>query len=364
MRRWLLSVCVAATIAAGAGLASASASSPLEFWPVSPNSGPSLSCNFLAGAQSNQIPGSISVGPRCPTITFTRASGATSGLYTDAAGSSYTNYPTNVPRLMPQGFLRELQSSENYLLNSDTPTATQIITLGTGSFTLWVIGSGSAAVTLGTALGTGTGTATAGSPNIFTITTGGTVVVTKTGTLTRYQLEPLAFPTSYIPTTGSAATRAAESATITAGGWLNPNAGTMVVTVMWPFISATVNMGTVSIDDTTNNNWITIFHASGHSDVNGYVEVGGTIIMNSESGGSVSAGTAFTAGISFGRSTSPSVVLNGGTPISGSTAGMPGGLTRLIFGHVPGGGSLSGFIQSLVVYRQAMPSGQLQRAAP
>jgi hypothetical protein len=194
--------------------------------------GPSLSANFLTASQAAQVAGSIVVGPNCPTITFTRASTATSGLYTDATGSSYTTYANNIARLMPQGYLSE-QASANYLLNSDTP-ATQTVTLPTGSFTTWVIGSGSAVVSLGTALGTGAGTATAGTPNTITITTGGTVVVTVVGSLTRFQLEPLSFPTSYITTTGSAATRAADGAYTTGVGRISSASGTIAVSAQFP----------------------------------------------------------------------------------------------------------------------------------
>lgn len=94
-------------------------------------------------------------------------------------------------------------STSQYLLNSAAPATQTTPSLPTGAYTLWVAGSGSAAVTAGTATLTGAGTAADGSPVTFTVTVAGTVTVTVTGSLTRFQLESTAVPTSYIEATES-----------------------------------------------------------------------------------------------------------------------------------------------------------------
>lgn len=161
-------------------------------------------------------------------VTFTRASTATSSLYTDAAGTSYTTYATNQPRLLPNGLLIE-ETRINSLLNTDAPATQTTASLATGAYVLWTVGTGSAAVAAGTAVISAGGTATSGNPYSFNITTAGTVSVTVSGSLTRFQLEAGAFPTSYVPSTGTAGTRVADAATIASGTWRNSSAETFGV---------------------------------------------------------------------------------------------------------------------------------------
>lgn len=192
--------------------------------------------------------------------TFTRASTATNGFYTDAPGSSYTTVSTNVPKFLPNngGMLFESQARTNYLLNSATPA-----TLTTGSLTtgwtmiLWVIGTGSATVTAGTgAASGGLGTATAGTPLLFTVTTTGTFVVTKTGSLDRWQLERGGAPTSFIVTTAAIATRAAEVCNIPLGAWFDGTQGTLYGEATWLTSVGTNNQGICALSDLTTNNRI------------------------------------------------------------------------------------------------------------
>lgn len=162
-------------------------------------------------------------------VTFTRASQAT---FFDVTGTLQTA-TTNVPRFdfdpnthLLNGLLLE-ESRTNFLLNSGAPVTQTTASLGTGTYTLWVVGTGTATSSAGTATATGLGAATAGSPNVLVVTVAGTITVTITGgPPTRFQLENGANPTSYIPTTGTTATRAADVGTIpvTKFAW-NPAAG-------------------------------------------------------------------------------------------------------------------------------------------
>lgn len=109
----------------------------------------------------------------------------------------------------------------NVLLNSLTP-ATQTVTIGAGTWTLSVVGSGSATLS-----GAAAGTATDGAP-LTVASAGGSVTVTVAGTLAGFQLESGGYATSIIPTGGAQVTRAVETARVASGAFaLNTAEGTL-----------------------------------------------------------------------------------------------------------------------------------------
>lgn len=167
-------------------------------------------------------------------LTFTRASSAT---YFDSTGTLQTA-GTNVPRydydpttLLLRGLLLE-DSRTNFLLNSLTPVTQTTGSLALNTYTLWIVGTGSATVAANTAVGSGFGVATAGSPVTFIITTAGTVDVTVAGSPTRFQLENNSIPSSFIITGGATATRATDNASLLSQTWYNISEGTIFVDTM------------------------------------------------------------------------------------------------------------------------------------
>lgn len=172
--------------------------------------------------------------PGAPSITFSRGS---SGTYFDKSGTIQTA-TTNAPRFdhdpstgVSLGLLIE-GARTNSFLNSGTPASHTSPSLGTGTYTLWLVGTGSIEVAANTATITGAGTATDGSPVTFSVTGAGTVDFTVTGTPTRAQCEDGAFPSSYIATTSGAITRAADVcsiAGINAASWFSQDAGTVLI---------------------------------------------------------------------------------------------------------------------------------------
>ncbi len=120
----------------------------------------------------------------------------------------------NVPRFELVGGYRALliePARTNYFLNSTAPVTQTTESLGTGTYTAWIDGTGSATVAANTATITGGGAATDGSPLTFVVTGAGTVDVTIAGGPTRGQVEGGPVATSFIVTTGATATRATES---------------------------------------------------------------------------------------------------------------------------------------------------------
>mgnify|MGYP001604104332 CR=1 FL=1 len=155
-------------------------------------------------------------------VTIIRASSKTDLLPLSASGLQFNTFASNVLPITPTlGMLIE-ESRTNQLLNScnattyptqcagNTGPATQTTgTLAATAQTLWMNGSGSLALSNGTATGC-TGTATQGTPVSFT-PTAGTCIVTLTGAANFIQLEAGAFGTSGIITAAAAATRAADN---------------------------------------------------------------------------------------------------------------------------------------------------------
>lgn len=166
-----------------------------------------VACDFANGQYWVQGSGAQA---SCP-VTFTRASAATDLLPASASGATFNSFVSGQIAVTPGFGVLVLETRTNLLLNSTAPATQTTGSLATGTYTLWVNGSGSATMSAGTGTGCGTGTATNGTPVNFTITVSGTCTVTKTGTLSAFQLELGSFGTALIVTAGSTLARAADA---------------------------------------------------------------------------------------------------------------------------------------------------------
>lgn len=150
-------------------------------------------------------------------LSLTRASNATDLLPSSASGYAYNTYTSNQLAISPNVGLLVFEARTNLFLSSNAPVTQTINLAATGNYTLWVNGSGSAAVAANTATITGAGTATNGSAVTINCTVTGTVDVTISGSLNACQLELGAAGSSFIVTAGASATRAADSISLIAG---------------------------------------------------------------------------------------------------------------------------------------------------
>jgi hypothetical protein len=166
---------------------------------------PSLDLRFAETKSLNDFISSTNL------ITFTRASNAT---FIDSNGLIQTA-TTNTPRFDHNpatgeslGLLIEEQRV-NLLLNSET-LATQSATVAAAAHTLSFYGTGSVVLS-GAHSATVNGAGAYPTRTTLTFTpTAGSLTLTVTGTVQYANLEAGAFATSWIPTTGTTATRSAD----------------------------------------------------------------------------------------------------------------------------------------------------------
>jgi hypothetical protein len=109
--------------------------------------------------------------------------------------------------------LQNAVAATNELLNSGVPVTQTTSDLAVGDYILWVDddATGSVALTVGTAVVDATGSASASTPLTFSVTTAGTVTVTVTDTVSRFQLEAGSLQTPFIYTDDATATRDADN---------------------------------------------------------------------------------------------------------------------------------------------------------
>jgi hypothetical protein len=165
----------------------------------------------------------MSSGTMPAGVTFSRAS---TGTYTDSTGTIQTA-AINAPRWdYVGGVLRGLLIEEartNLFLNSAT-LVTQGVTVTATAYTLSFYGTGTitkSGAATGALVGTGAGQRVS---QTFTATAG-TLTCTVTGSVTNAQVEAGSFITSWIPTTGTSASRALDAPVISGGAWFSPTFG-------------------------------------------------------------------------------------------------------------------------------------------
>lgn len=148
-----------------------------------------------------------------PGYSFTRATTAT---YTDENGviqTAASGELRNSHYIDGERTILLEPASTNVLHNSFSP-ATQSRTLGAGTWTLSIKGSGSVNADGATDGDYGDATEGTGNHLTFTVSTSQSVTFTVTGTVTHFQAEEQDFPTSFIETAAGSATRNADELSV------------------------------------------------------------------------------------------------------------------------------------------------------
>lgn len=182
-----------------------------------------------------------------------------------------------------------------------------------------------------------------------------------TGTVVAWgaQLEVGAFGTSYIPTAGSQATRAADQASIVSpnfSSWYNQNEGTFVVEAV-----STVNIDTfvravVSASDASLSNRITAFLYNGKW--GGSVRIGGVDQCDLQQAASYGAGVVGKIAFAY-KADDFACSVNGNAALSDLTGALPT-VDRLYIGSLTNTNSLNGHIRAIRYYPSRLPNAQLQ----
>lgn len=284
-------------------------------------------------------------------LSITRASNATDLLPSSASGYAYNTFSSNVLAISPTFGLLVFEARTNQLLNSTAPVTQTTGALAATAQTLWVNGSGSAAMSNGTATGC-TGTATNGTPDTFT-PTAGTCVVTVTGSLNAFQLEAGAFGTSFIVTAGATATRAADNIGITGAAKTLLQAPPSAAVVVTNAAQASVaGQGRVL---SFNGNVATLLINSNTivGSFNGGATVTATLGSGSYSAGRVKSGNAWTTG-------AQALVANNGV-VTDSANGFPAGQPSFFLGSQGGSANFaSGIYERMTLWSSNLPDATLK----
>lgn len=294
-----------------------------------------------------------------PRITFTRAS---SGSYFDANGNIQIA-STNTPRFDHNpvtgeslGLLIEEQRT-NLLLNSTT-LSTQSVTVTNVAHTLSFYGTGTIVLS-GAHSATVNGSGVFPTRTILTFTpSAGSLTLTVSGTVQYAQLGVGNFATSWIPTTGATATRAADVATVTGtnfSSWYNQSEGTFFVDINSAQNSAS-NFA-ISCNDNTANNRFSLFLESSPN-------LRALMLRNTLGAGLLSTATANTYSLgrnklAIGYSTGASLILNNGSVVISASYNAPA-VSQLQLGNQFGTSFLNGHLRRIAYFNRRLPSSELQ----
>lgn len=286
-----------------------------------------------------------------PGWSFTRAS---TGTYVNSAGVM-TTFASGEPRIGDRGLLIE-GARTNLFLNSNVGS-TQSVTVTAAAHTLSFYGTGtitlSGTSTAGPLVGTG-----ANDRVTLTFTpTAGTLTLTVSGSCTLVQLELGAFVSSYIATTGSSATRAADVALITSPGLTYPVS-------LFSHVERVTDTGGnechVALDTNIATTDETLLYVASADTGSILTSIAGT--QASISGGAFASGTTKKLAARIATN-DVQVALNANLGTADTLATNPTTPTRLRFGSRVGGvGFCYDYIQRIAIFNSALSNAELQTA--
>lgn len=246
----------------------------------------------------------------------------------------------------------------NILLNSEAP-ATQSVIVTAQAYALSFYGTGSVSLSgAHTATLVGSGAFPVRSTLTFT-PTAGTLTLTVSGTVQKFQLEAGSEASPYILTTGAAATRPVSHMRIVGNKFTNmhhPGSGTVVVDAQ---ANSTASCY-VSISDGTNTERIVVATGAGSGGNVTAVVVTGSV-RQAEPQVNTAAAARHRIGMSY---TKDAVYLSvdGSAPATDTSASIPTAVTMFIVGAYSNlGGSLGGNVRYVALYPSAINAQEISK---
>ena len=179
-----------------------------------------------------------------------------------------------------------------------------------------------------------------------------------------HQLEAGAFPSSYIPTSSSTATRAADVATIpTSAFGYNQKVGSVLFEgkVIKANIGTTIDRRIVEISDGTTTNFISVYQdVSVDQNLRIANQDAGVLSVNADTGYTLSDAQTFKVAIGI-KLNNFAVSVDGGAVVTDTTGTVSNTLSQIDIGKLGGGTQyLNGYIKSIKYYPRRLTNTQLQ----
>jgi hypothetical protein len=173
------------------------------------------------------------------------------------------------------------------------------------------------------------------------------------------QLEQGAFPTSYIPTTTAAATRAADSAVVTPiSSFYNQAEGTLFAEGSAGG-AANNNAALVSVDDASANERIQLRRNKSAGQANAVVSDGGVLQANILTG-TWTSDTAVQKVIAAYKADDIAIALNGATPATDTATTLPT-VTQMVIGFGQNSQHVNGHIRKIAYWPRRLSNTLLQQ---
>ena len=176
------------------------------------------------------------------------------------------------------------------------------------------------------------------------------------------QLEESSFPTSYIETTGSTATRAADVASIPVADFgFNDNAGTVFVEASVLNDQNANDRRILEISDGTISNFFS-FYQDVSAGENIYIanQSGGSLTANFDTGFTITESSIFKA-IATLKDNDVAASVNGGSITTDTSTTISSALSEVNIGYLGGGTQqLNGHIKSITYYPRRLTDAQIQ----
>lgn len=287
-----------------------------------------------------------------PGYSFSRAS---VGTYRNADGTT-TTFTSGQLRRGDRGVLIE-GARTNLFLNSATG-ATQNITVAATAYTLSFEGTGTVTLSGTSTAGPLVGTGALDRVSLTFTPTAGSLTLTISGTVERVNLEAGAFGSSWIPTTGTSATRAADVLTFTAG--------VSYPLSLWAEFERAVDTGAASrimgIHTTASptNNRVELFPDASTDVATAVITAGGAAQGTPTVAGALAAETIYKVAATI--DTNNAILARDGTlGTADTTITLPTDPEVLRVGTDTGGSTqLFGYIRRAAIFNSALSDAQLQ----